>query len=132
MEDFPQWFLESFRDFFEEKKPTLVFGDRFPLKHFTDLYNVTYYSPFPGCSAETEPGIKELARIIQLIKSENISTVFYIESSNHAVAKSIKEATGAKLAGFNTCHNITQEQFNDGATYISLMEENLRVLKEAF
>ena len=96
------------------------------------MYNVTYYSAFPGCNHETEPGAKELAEIINVVKSKNISTVFYIEFSNKLVAESIQDATGAKLAQFNTCHNVTQQQFQDGVTYISLMEENLNILKEAF
>jgi len=32
---------------------------------------------------------------------------------------------------FNTCHNVTKEQFDNGITYYSLMEENTKVLKEA-
>ena len=123
---------ESFRDFFETYKPIMVFGDRFPLKHFAEAYDITYYSAFEGCSAETEPSAAELANIIKVVKTQNIDTIFCIEFSNRKVAKSISEATGAEIRQFHTCHNVTQEELNNGATYISLMEENLRVLKEVF
>jgi len=123
---------EDFRKFFDARNPVLVFGDRFPLKHFAELYGVTYYSAFDGCSSETEPSAAELADIIKVVKTQNIDTIFCIEFSNRKVAESISEATGAKIRQFHTCHNVTQEELNNGATYISLMEENLKVLEEVF
>ena len=33
---------------------------------------------------------------------------------------------------FHTCHNVTQEEMDDGATYVSLMEGNLERLRAAF
>ncbi|MBQ3848242.1 MAG: zinc ABC transporter substrate-binding protein, partial [Clostridia bacterium] len=33
---------------------TLLFGDRFPFRYFTDDYGLDYYAAFAGCSAETE------------------------------------------------------------------------------
>ena len=65
------------------------------------------------------------------VKSENITTVFYIEFSNHQVADSIAEAAGAKTALFHSCHNVSEQEQRDGATYLSLMEQNLNTLKEA-
>ncbi len=32
---------------------------------------------------------------------------------------------------FNTCHNVTKEQFDKGITYYDLMKGNLDVLKKA-
>lgn len=123
----------DFEKFFSNiENPIMVFGDRFPLKHFADRYGVTCYSPFPGCSSETELSAKELAEIITKVKELNLTTVFCIEFSNHNVADSIAEATGATVAQFHTCHSVTQEQLDEGVTYISLMEENLKVLEVAF
>lgn len=122
----------DFREFFAgAKSKTLVFGDRFPLRYFTDEYGLDYFAAFPGCASETEPSAATIAFLIDKVKAEKISTVFYIEFSNHRVADSIAEATGAKTALFNTCHNVTKEQLAAGATYYSLMEENLAVLRSA-
>lgn len=123
---------DSFRNFFKEKEVTLVFGDRFPLKHFADLYGITYYSAFSGCSSETEPSAAELIKLINVVKQQKISTIFCIEFSNRKVVESIAEATGTKIAQFHTCHNVTEQQFEEGVTYISLMRDNLKVLEEAF
>ena len=57
--------------------------------------------------------------------------VFSIELSNGRLAAAVSEATGAKVLTFTSCHNLTREEFEGGATYISLMESNLLNLREA-
>ena len=41
----------------------------------------------------------------------------------------IKE-TGAKVLEFNSAHNISKEDFENGKTYLDIMNDNLKVLKE--
>lgn len=122
----------SFTDFFSMViNKTIVVGDRFPLRYFADTYGLEYYAAFPGCSGETEPSAATIAFLIDKVKAENISTVFYMEFSNHIIADSIAEATGAKTAMLSACHNVSEENFENGATYISIMEKNLTTLEEA-
>lgn len=121
----------EFSEFFATfEKPTLVFGDRFPLSYFAHEYGIDHYSAFHGCSSESEPSAQVVASLIDKVKTENIPAVFYIELSNHKVADTIAEATGARTALFNTCHNVTLEQFESGEGYVSLMKKNLETLKE--
>ena len=110
---------------------TVVFGDRFPLRYFVDAYGLSYYAAFPGCSTDTEPSAATIAFLINKVKTEKIRTVFYIEFSNHQVADSIAEATGAKTALFQSCHNVSQANLDNGATYLSLMQQNVETLREA-
>jgi len=122
----------EFEEFFAGvENKVLIFGDRFPMRYFVDAYGLDYYAAFPGCASETEPSAATIAFLIDKIKTEGITTVFYIELSNHMIADSIAEATGAKTALFYTCHNVTEEQLSGGASYVSLMEENLETLREA-
>ena len=44
---------------------------------------------------------------------------------------SICEATGAKKLLLHSCHNVSKDDFENGATYLSLMEQNVAALKEA-
>jgi zinc transport system substrate-binding protein len=123
---------KSFKSFFNNvKDKTLIFGDRFPLRYFVEEYRLKYYAAFPGCSNETEPSAATIAILIDKVKSENTSTVFYTEFSNHKVADSIAETAGIKTAMFHSCHNVSKKDFDNGATYFSLMENNLQALKEA-
>ena len=47
------------------------------------------------------------------------------------MADTICDDTGTKKYQFNSCHNVTFNQFKNGVTYVNLMEENVKVLKKA-
>jgi len=123
---------QDFRGFFQRvSNKILIVGDRFPLRYFADEYGLSYYAAFPGCSTETEPSAATLSFLIDKVKAEGVSTVFYIEFSNHRVADSIAEQTGAKTGLFHSCHNVSRAELDAGATYLSLMSGNLEALKGA-
>ena len=115
----------------DAKRRIFLFGDRFPLLYFVREYGLDYYAAFPGCAAETEPSAATVAFLINTVKRERIPVVFYIELSNHKVADAIAEATGTRTAQFNTCHNISARDFEAGESYLSLMEKNVAILREA-
>ncbi len=113
------------------ERDVLVFGDRFPFLYFATDYNLHYEAAFPGCSSKTEPNISTVTHMIDFVRDEDIPVVFYLEFSNGKTAKLIAEDTGAKTMQFSSCHNVTKEQFENEVSYISLMEQNLKALKEA-
>lgn len=113
------------------KRNTLIFADRFPFAYLAKDYGLEYYSAFSGCSEQTEPSIKTVTELIGKIKDSNIPTVFYIEFSNQKLADTIKAETGAKTALLHSCHNVTREEFQNGITYVDLMNKNIDVLSEA-
>lgn len=113
------------------KRGTIVFGDRFPFRYFADEYGLNYYAAFPGCSSETEADAGTVAFLIDKVKEEDIPVVFYPEMSNKKVAVTICESTGAVPLQMNSCHNVTADEFEQGATYISLMRDNLAALESA-
>ena len=123
---------EEFRNAVENgNRDTLIFGDRFPLRYFIEEYDLQYYAAFSGCSTDTEASPSTIAFLIDKVKEENIPVVLKIELSSDNIARTIAEDSGAKVLTFNTCHNVTAKDFSEGATYLSLMEQNLEVLKEA-
>ena len=90
---------------------------------------MNYYAAFPGCSTQTEPSAATIAFLTEKVRNENISTVWYIEFSNHLVADSIAEAASVGTAMFHTCHNISPDDLEAGTTYVSLMRMNLETLR---
>ena len=123
---------EQFRQIAEHaERSTLVFGDRFPIRYFAEEYGLDYYAAFPGCSSESEPSASTLAFLIDKVREEQIPVVFSIEFSNGNIARAICESTGAVQRTFYSCHNVTKEQMFGGATYVSMMRENLDVIREA-
>ena len=120
----------EFSAFFDSRpNRTIVFGDRFPLLYFADAYDLDYYAAFPGCGAQTEPSAATVAFLLDKVQTEGLPTVWYIEFSNHLVADSIAEAAGVETAQFHTCHNVSKADLEAGATYLSLMENNLETLR---
>ncbi len=119
----------EFTEFFAEDRGPMVFGDRFPLRYFAAAYGVEYYAAFPGCGTQTEPSAATVAFLTEKVRREQLPVVWYIEFSNHLVADSIAEAAGAETALFHTCHNVSRRELENGATYVSLMEGNLKTLQ---
>lgn len=122
----------EFRTIVEKAKINeIIFADKFPLQYFAKEYGLKYYAAFPGCGSDMEPSAKTIGFLVDKIKEDNIKAVFYLELSSHIVADAIETDTGAKPLQFNSCHNITQKQFDSGVTYVDLMKENVNNLKIA-
>ena len=113
------------------KRHTILLGDRFPFRYLADAYGLDYYAAFPGCSSESEASAKTIAFLIDKVKEEKIPVVFSIELSNEKMTDSICEATGATKLQLHSCHNVTRDGFEQGITYLDLMERNVQALKEA-
>ena len=121
----------QFKEVIEVSNKTVVFADRFPFSYFAKDYNLNYVSAFESCAEESEPSIQSMTDIINTVKQENVKNVFYIEFSNQKIADSICEETGTNKLLFHSCHNVSMEDFNNGVSYLSLMKNNLKNLKEA-
>lgn len=112
------------------KRNEVIFGSRFALYYFVKRYGLEYEAAFDSCSEETEPSAKTIVSLIEKIKKDKIPVVYYAEMEDPKVARSISAETGAKMLLFHSCHNVTKEEFENGATYLSLMKQNAKNLKE--
>ena len=109
----------------------LIFADKMPMQYFIDYYNLKVSAAFNGCSTETEPSPKTIAYLQNKVKEEKIPVVLYIELNPGTVAKTIANETGAEAMQIQTLHNISLDDFNNGETWVSLMNRNIEVLKKA-
>ncbi len=113
------------------QRHTIVLADRFPFAYLANHYGLDYYAAFPGCASDTEPSLATISFLCDKIEKENIPVIFYIEFSKADVADTICEATGAKKMLLHSCHNLTQDEFDAGVTYLELMQRNAVSLEEA-
>jgi zinc transport system substrate-binding protein len=116
----------------------IIMGDRFPFRYFADAYGLSYYAAFTGCSTETEASAATISFLIDKTAEDKIPVIFHIELSNEKIAKTVAEGAKDKNGGkdvkvllLHSCHNVTKSDFEGGATYLSLMENNVNTLKEA-
>ena len=113
---------------------TLLFADRFPFRYLVDDYGISYYAAFSGCSAESEASFKTITFLAKKVDELGLKEVFTIEKSDDRIAETVIENTrdkDQKVAVLNSMQSITSEEIADGTTYLSIMEDNLKVLKAA-
>jgi zinc transport system substrate-binding protein len=114
--------------------PTLLFGDRFPFRYMTEDYSLKYYAAFVGCSAETEASFETIKFLSGKVDELSLKSVMTIEGNNHKIAETIIQNTKTKdqkILTLDSMQSTTSEDVKNGATYLSIMEKNLKVLKEA-
>ena len=113
---------------------TILFGDRFPFRYMVDDYGINYYAAFVGCSAETEASFETIVFLAGKVDELKLNNVCQIESGNGKIARTIIQSSknkNAKVLTFDSLQSTTSKDVKKGATYLSLMQKNLEVLKEA-
>lgn len=113
---------------------TLLFGDRFPFRYLTDDYGLDYYAAFVGCSAETEASFETITFLAQKTDALSLPAVLTIEGADHRIAETIIQNTQSgnqKILTLDSMQATTAKDIQSGASYLSIMEGNLAVLKEA-
>ena len=113
------------------ERKNVLFADRFPFLYFVRQYGLSYRAAYPGCAEKTEPGPKTVAELIDAVQQDGIPVVFYTEFSDQRLADAICEKTDAVKLLFHSCHNVSKDDFAAGASYVSLMRENLNNLRKA-
>ena len=113
---------------------TILFGDRFPFRYLVDDYGLRYYAAFVGCSAETEAGFETISFLAKRVDEWKLPCVLTIEGAQHKIAETVVRNTTAKnqrVLTMDSMQSTTTQDVKNGTTYLSVMEKNLSVLKEA-
>lgn len=113
---------------------TLLFGDRFPFRYLVDDYDLEYYAAFVGCSAETEASFETIMFLAGKVNELSLSSIFTIENSDQKIAETIRNNTNTKnqqILTLDSMQSTTLEDVKNGTTYLSVMKDNLEVLKTA-
>lgn len=111
-------------------KKTLLFADRFPFRYLADDYGLSYYAAFSGCSAESEASFETVAFLSKKVDELSLSYVLTTESSDGKIAETVISSSASKNAEILKMNSM-QSTFQDSASYLSIMEENLEILKKA-
>lgn len=113
---------------------TILFGDRFPFRYMVDDYGLTYYAAFVGCSAESEASFETITFLSKKVDELSLPVVLTIEGKDKRIAETIIENTASKnqkVLTLDSMQSVSSSDVKNGTTYISIMESNLSVLKEA-
>ena len=115
-------------------RKTVLFGDRFPFRYLVDDYGLSYYAAFAGCSAETEASFETISFLAGKVDELGLPCVLTIEGAQHKIAETIVQNTAEKnqsILTLDSMQSTTSTDVANGTTYLSVMESNLDVLKQA-
>lgn len=113
---------------------TLLFGDRFPFRYLTADYGLSYYAAFAGCSAETEASFETVVFLAKKMDELDLHAIIALESSDQKLAETIirnTESKDQKVLVMDSMQSATLKDAANGITYLSIMEKNLEVLRQA-
>lgn len=113
---------------------TLVFADRFPFLYLLKDYGLSYFAAFKGCSTEVNASFPTIKFLADKIDELNLKNVFVIESSDKKIAQSVIRETANRnqtILVLDSLQSVTKTEINNGTTYLSVMEGNMNVLRNA-
>ncbi len=113
---------------------TILFGDRFPFRYLADDYGLTYFAAFSGCSAESEASFQTILFLARKVDELGLPAVLTIEHPKSRIAETVvstSQAGNAKVLSMDSMQSITAQDVQSGVTYLSIMESNLAILREA-
>lgn len=110
------------------RKKLFVHGGHFAFDYLAKRYNLTYISAYQG-SPDAEPSPKRLIALKKKMEENNIRFIYYEELIIPRVSEVLAKETGATLLKLHGAHNITRDEFEQGVSFLSIMEENLKNLK---
>jgi zinc transport system substrate-binding protein len=99
-----------------------------------DDYGLDYYAAFVGCSAETEASFETIIFLADKVNELDLHSVCKIESSDGSIADTIVSNTTSKnqeILTFDSMQSATRDRIDQGDTYLTIMQGNLELLKEA-
>ncbi|MGN0243748.1 MAG: metal ABC transporter substrate-binding protein [Lachnospiraceae bacterium] len=118
----------------QAKRHTVVVGDRFAYRYLFDDYDIKYYAAFPGCSAETEASFETVIYLADKVDAQKLPAVLVQENTDQKLAQTIISNTkkqNRKILVLHSLQSVSRAQIQEGISYLSEMEENLEVLKQA-
>lgn len=108
----------------------LVFGGRFAVGYLTRRYNIKYKSAYDSCSANSEPSVQDITALSDFVKANDIKVVFCEEFSDPKIAREIAASNNAEVLVLHSCHNTSAEERANGATFVSIMTQNLSNIRK--
>ncbi len=96
--------------------------------YFANAYGLNFLSPV-GLSTEAEPSAGDMARLIDMIREQNVRALFHENMTSPAIIRQLAEETGLPIAGTLYADALTAE--GEASTYLGMMRHNAQTLHDA-
>lgn len=84
-----------------------------------------------GLVPDSEPSPARMAEIIEFVKENNVSVIFFEQSASPKVSEIIAKQTGAKTDMLSTLESLSDTRQSAGEDYLSVMRSNLEAIVRA-
>jgi zinc transport system substrate-binding protein len=111
------------------KTKVILHAGHWAFAYLAKKYDLKYMAAYT-VSMEAEPLPQNIFALVEEIKKLNLSYIYYEDFIAPRLAQTIAQETGVGLLKLNNGHDISKNDINNGATFISLMEDNLVNLKK--
>jgi len=101
----------------------VVYGGHYAFGYLAHRYNLGYLAA-QGLAPDAEPTPRDLIKLVDQVKKNNIKYVFYEELTSPKIAETIANETNAKMLLLNAGHNVSKEDIEGGVSFLDIMEEN--------
>jgi zinc/manganese transport system substrate-binding protein len=97
--------------------------------YFAARYGIQFIAPV-GVSTEAEPSARDIAKIIEQVKTAHLPAVFLERIGDPRLMRRISAETGARIGGTLYSDSLSDEK-GDAPTYIDMVRHNIRTLTSA-
>jgi zinc/manganese transport system substrate-binding protein len=97
--------------------------------YFGDAYGIAFIAP-EGLSTEAEPSARDVAKLIEQIRRENVPALFLENVADSRLLERIAAETGVRIGG-KLYSDALSPPDGPAATYIAMMRSNVRELTRA-
>ena len=96
--------------------------------YLCEKYDINQIS-ITGISANQEPSLSKISEISNYVKDNNIKYILFDGLVNPKVSQTIANDANVDTAILYSIDGLTKKDFDNNASYVSLMEKNLETLK---
>lgn len=96
--------------------------------YLCEKYDINQIS-ITGISANQEPSLSKISEISNYVKDNNIKYILFDGLVNPKVSQTIANEANVDTAILYSIDGLTKKDFDNNASYVSLMEKNLETLK---
>ncbi|HEY8115089.1 MAG TPA: zinc ABC transporter substrate-binding protein [Actinomycetota bacterium] len=121
---------DDFRAGLADCQRTTIVTSHEAFAYLAESYGLTEVG-ITGLSPEAEPSAQRLAELKDLVEKEGITTIFAEELVSPKVAETLADEAGITVEVLDPLESLTDEQVAAGEDYVSVMRENLAILRGA-
>ena len=118
----------------EAKGNTLVVADRFPFLYLCSEYEIGYFAAMSGCGSASDISLSTVIALSDTLKNSSLDSVVVTESSSGNITSALKKQLGGysfDTLVLHSCQYVGKSEIEDGASYLSIMKQNVEILREA-